>query len=76
MSMDVKEQNFFPTLPKRPLNFFFLEFFFYILVVIVLNIGNAEICSPAFFTMGSAPNDGKSGVSRSSGVSYLGKEKK
>lgn len=62
MSMAVKEQNSFPALPKRPLIFFFLAFFFYILAVIVLNIGNAGIHSLAFSTVDSAPNNGKSAV--------------
>lgn len=63
-------------MPKRPLICFFLEFFFYIVVVIVLNIGNTGIHSPALFTVDSAPNNGKSAVSSTSGVSYSGKKKK
>lgn len=41
--MDIKEQDSYTTGLKRPLIFYFLDLFFYILVVIVLNIGNPGI---------------------------------
>lgn len=43
MYMNIKEQDSYTTVAKNPVMFYFLDFFFYMLVVIVLNIVNPGI---------------------------------
>lgn len=76
MSTDIKKQNLFHTLPKKPF-IFLLILFFHVLVVIVLNFDAAEIHSPTLFTVANwilHPNNGKNAVSGSSEVKYLEKK--
>lgn len=74
MFMDIKEQDSYTTVSKNYLIFYCLDFFFYILVVIIMNIGNPGIWSSAFFTAESAQNNGKDAVLRRSWGKLFGKK--